>query len=79
MCKAWGKKVYAAVTHGVLTPGAQKKIADSPIQKLYVTDTVEYEFEDYCSKIERVSTASAFANVIVHIQNSESIAAICDD
>lgn len=77
--KLGAKEVYAAVTHGVLTPGAQKKIANSPIQKLYVTDTVEYEFEDYCSKIERVSTASAFANVIVHIQNSESIAAICDD
>ena len=48
--KLGAKEVYAAVTHGVLTPGAQNKIENSPIKKLFITDTVEYKFEEYSQK-----------------------------
>src|ERR1700694_3913502 len=33
--------VYAAVTHGLLAGQASERLADSPIEKLFMTDTVE--------------------------------------
>src|SRR5437588_9265372 len=55
------KEVYAAVTHGVLAPGAVEKIDRSPIKQLLMTDTVENQPVQFSDKIEIVSVASLFA------------------
>lgn len=67
------KEIYAAVTHGVLTPGAQRKIEESLIKELVITDTVEYRFETLSKKIKVVSVAALFAEAIRHIHTSESV------
>ena len=67
--KLGAKEVYAAVAHGVLTKGAQKKLQASPIKKLLITDTVEYKFEKFTDKIEVVSTAKTFSEAILHSHN----------
>lgn len=75
--KAQGARdIYAAVTHGVLTQGAQKKLADSVIKEIIVTDTVEYRYEPFSPKIKTVTVAPLFAEAISRIHNNESISAL---
>ena len=66
-------EVYAAVTHGVLTKRAVTMIDDSPIKKLFITDTVENQPTKFSSKIEVISVAPLFAEAIKRIHNRESI------
>lgn len=65
--------VYALATHGVLSPGAVKTITDSPIKKMFITDTVENQPEKFSKKIEVISVASVFAEAIKRIHHRESI------
>ncbi len=67
------KDIYAAVTHGVLTPGARQKLEDSLIKELVITDTVEYRFEPLSKKIKVAKVAPLFAEAIRHIHTSESV------
>ncbi len=68
------KDVYAAVAHGVLTPGSAARIDASPIREMIVTDTIEYLFEPPPEKLRVVSTAKLFAQAInnIHMQTSVS-------
>lgn len=68
--------VYAAVVHGVLAEGASKRIDDSPIKKLFITDTIENQPEKFSDKIEVVSVAHLFGESIKRIHNRESISAM---
>ncbi len=67
------KKISAAVTHGVLTPGAVAKFDASIIDELIVTDTVEYRFEKLSPKVKIVTVAPLFAEAIRHIHDYESV------
>ncbi len=67
------KDIYAAVTHGVLTPGAQKKLEASLIKEVIITDSVEYRFEPLGSKIKIVSIAPLLAEAMSSIHTSESV------
>ncbi|HOV10963.1 MAG TPA: ribose-phosphate diphosphokinase [Bacteroidales bacterium] len=69
-------QVYAMATHGVLSPGSEKKLDDSPIKKLFITDTVENQPEKFSSKIEVVSVAAVFGEAIKRIHNKESLSDI---
>ncbi len=70
------KDIYAAVTHGVLTPSSQSKLEASLIKELIITDTVEYRFEPLSPKIKVVTVAPLFAEAISRIHNNESISAL---
>ena len=70
------REVYAAVTHGVFAPGAMKKIGDSPIANMFITDTVETQPEHLADKVEVVSVASLFGEAIRRIHNRESISVL---
>lgn len=35
------ERIVTAVTHGVFAPGCMQKLMDSPIERLFITDTVE--------------------------------------
>jgi ribose-phosphate pyrophosphokinase len=71
--------VYAAVTHGVLTEGAVERLEESPIQRLFITDTVEHQPVQFTSKIEVVSVAPIFGEAIKRIHNRESISEMFKD
>lgn len=68
--------IYAACTHGVLSGSAVTNIADSPIRKLFVTNTIPLTDEALnCKKIVQLSLAEILAVAIkkVHIEESLSI------
>ena len=67
------RDVYAAVSHGVLSPGAAQKIAESCIKELVMTDTVEYRFEPLPPNARVVSVAPLFAEAIRSIHDRTSI------
>ncbi|HXV69929.1 MAG TPA: ribose-phosphate pyrophosphokinase [Acidimicrobiia bacterium] len=67
------RSVFAAVTHGVFTPGSMERLDHSPIEKLIVTDTVENQPVELSEKVEVVSVAPLFAEAIERIHNRESI------
>lgn len=67
------RDVYAAVSHGVLSPGAAAKIVASPIKELVITDTLEYRFESLPSNVHILSVAPLFADAIRSIHECTSI------
>lgn len=69
-------EVYAAVTHGLLTPAGMDRIEDSPIKRLLITDTVENHPTTFTDKVEVVPTAPLFGEAIKRIYNRESISAM---
>jgi ribose-phosphate pyrophosphokinase len=67
------RDVYAAVSHGVLSPRAAANIADSPIKELVITDTLEYRFEPLPPNVHVLSVAPLFAEAIRSIHERTSI------
>ncbi|MGZ4695406.1 MAG: ribose-phosphate diphosphokinase, partial [Acidimicrobiales bacterium] len=65
--------VRAAVTHGLLTPEAAARLDDSPIERLFVTDTIDRPIPELSAKIEVVSVAGLFGEAIRRIANRDSI------
>ena len=70
------KKIYAACTHGVLSGNAVVNLEASPIEKLFITNTIPLsEEKKNCQKIIQLSIAEMLAIAIkkVHIEESISI------
>ncbi len=70
------RRVLALVTHGVFAQGSQERIQDSPIERLFVTDSIETQPVELCAKIERVSVAPLLAEAIRRIHFRESISVL---
>ena len=68
--------IYAAVTHGLFAGPAAQRLADSPIETLFVTDSVETQPEPLPDKVEVVSVAGLLAEAIRRIANRESISVL---
>jgi ribose-phosphate pyrophosphokinase len=68
--------VYAAVTHGLLTPQSAQRLQDSPIEQLLITDSVETQPTELPAKVEVISVASLFGEAIQRIANRESISVL---
>lgn len=68
--------VRAAVTHGVFTGKSMRRLDNSPISRLYVTDTVENQPVTLSDKVEMVSVAPLFAEAIGRIHRRESISVL---
>ncbi len=70
------KKVYAACAHGILSGNAIRNLEESPIEKLFITNSVPLTKEKAkCKKIVQLSIAELLANAIkkIHIEESLSI------
>lgn len=70
------KTIYAACTHGVLSGSAVRNIQDSPLEKLFITNTIPLSAEAAkCKKIVQLSIAEMLAIAIkkIHIEESLSI------
>jgi ribose-phosphate pyrophosphokinase len=68
--------VYAAVTHGLLVGNAVEQIDASPIERLFMTDTVETQPVEFSERIEVVSVAGLFGEAIRRISQRESISVL---
>ncbi len=70
------KRIFAACTHGVLSGSAVQNIQESPIEKLFITNTIPLSKEAAkCKKIVQLSIAEMLAIAIkkIHIEESLSI------
>jgi ribose-phosphate pyrophosphokinase len=68
--------VYAAVTHGLLAGPAIDRLDASPIEKLFMTDSVETQPVELSQKVEVVSIAGLFGEAIRRIARRESISVL---
>jgi len=71
MMQEGAKSVMALITHPVLSDPAYDRIENSHITKLVVTDSIPLKRQS--KKIEVVSIADAFADVIRKVHNNESV------
>ncbi len=71
------KAVYAVVTHPVLSGPAVKRIAESPLKELVVTDTIPLRPDARdCSKLQVVTIAPLLGEAIRRISNEESVSSL---
>lgn len=80
-CREKGaKRIFAAVTHGLLVGKALEKIEESPIEALLISNTVpSADKVSQSSKIRVVSIAPLFAQAIGCIISKESISSLYDN
>ena len=70
------KSVTAVATHGVLSGPAIKRLEESKIKKIIITDTILFSQERQIEKIKIVSVADIFGEAISRIHNGESVSAL---
>lgn len=74
------KRIFAVVTHGLLVGDSLEKIINSPIEALYISNTVPIaENIKKCSKIRVVTIAPLLAEAIRCIIFKESISSLYDN
>ncbi|MDR2201472.1 MAG: ribose-phosphate pyrophosphokinase [Clostridiales bacterium] len=67
------KKVYACCTHAVLSGPAVERLERSPLEKIFVLDTIELPQSKKISKIEEITVAPIFAAAIESIFEDLSV------
>ena len=72
--KSGANEVYVFITHAVLSGDAVKKIKNSKIKKLIITDTIDNSYKiKNNNKIEVLSISSLMSEAIKRIANSNSV------
>ena len=71
------RRIYAAGTHAVLSGPAVERIADSPLEQVFVTDTIPLR-EDAVGhpKFEVLSVAKLLGETIKRIHHSDSVSSL---
>jgi ribose-phosphate pyrophosphokinase len=71
------KAVSAVITHPILSGPAIKRIAESPLQELVVTDTIPLRQDALdCPKLKVISIAPLLGEAIRRINNEESVSSL---
>ncbi len=70
--------VNAAITHGVLSGPAIKRLLKAPIDRILVTDTIRIDEKKRMDKLITISVAPVFGEAIQRIHNEESISVLFD-
>jgi len=74
LLEAGASKVYAIVTHGILSGNALKRVQESGLEKLVVTNTIPQSGnQEACSKIEVIDIAAVLGEVIRRSHYGESV------
>lgn len=73
------RDIFACVSHGVLSRGAAQRIGESPIKRMFVTDTIEPQQTPFPANIEVVSVARLFAEAIQSIHDRTSVSMLFPD
>jgi ribose-phosphate pyrophosphokinase len=76
--EAGAKRIFAAVTHGVLSGDAVAKINASRIDELIITDSIPLPEDKKSQKIKVVSVSKLFAEAIKRIHFEKSISVLFD-
>lgn len=73
------RSVHVALTHGVFARGAMARIAESPIESVTITDSVETQPDPLTEKIQEASVAPLLGEAIRRIHDRESISVLFDN
>ncbi len=80
LSEAGAIKVYALVTHGILSGNALKNVEESALEKLIVTNTLpQAENVAKCFKIEVIDIGNVLAEVIRRSHYGESVSKLFDE
>ncbi|EAG6182329.1 ribose-phosphate diphosphokinase, partial [Listeria monocytogenes] len=71
--EAGATKVYACCSHPVLSGPAMKRIEESPIEKLVVTNSIALPEEKWIDKMEQLSVAALLGEAIVRVHENASV------
>jgi ribose-phosphate pyrophosphokinase len=71
--KEGARTIYACATHAVLSGPANKRIDDSPIEKLIVTNSIPHEPKSISKKIVMLSVAKLLGEAIARIHDDSSV------
>lgn len=74
--KAGAKKIYAAFTHGLFVQDALDNLFESPIEKIFVSDSIPLKRTVSAEKLEVVSVANIFGEAVRRLISRESISSI---
>ena len=67
------KKVYAAITHGILSKDAIDKINDSALEKLIITDSIPLPEGKNTEKIEVLHLAPLLMEIVAALEDGRSL------
>lgn len=73
---AGAKKIYAAMTHAVLSGPAMERIKNAPIEEVCVTNSIDIPVDKRNGKIRVLSIAGLLGEAIRRIHNSESVSGL---
>ena len=76
--EAGAKKIFAAISHGILSANAVEKLENSEIDYLVITDSIPLGEEKKSKKIKIVSVSKLFAEAIRRIHFEQSISVLFD-
>ena len=68
------RRIFGAITHPVFSGDAVKRIHESELEKLYVSDTIR--FNGNSDKIKIITASDMFAEAIRRTSNNESISSL---
>ncbi len=69
--------VYACATHGVLSGPALERITESPLKKVFITDTIHTQEKlAQCDNLHRLSVSHLLAEAIRRTHNAESVSSL---
>jgi len=78
LVEAGATRVVGTITHGLITEKSIDRLMASPIERLWITDTVEAPSTHMCAKLQVVSVAPLLAEAIMRIHRRESISVLFD-
>ncbi len=67
------REVYAAATHAIFSGPAVKRMVESPIREVIITDTIPIEPDKRFDKLVQLSVAKLFGEAIVRIHEDLSV------
>ncbi|KDQ63537.1 hypothetical protein JAAARDRAFT_29553 [Jaapia argillacea MUCL 33604] len=80
LSEAGATRIFALVTHGILSGNALQKLQESALEKLVVTNTLpQRENQEKCSKIEVIDIGNVLGEVIRRSHYGESISKLFNE
>jgi ribose-phosphate pyrophosphokinase len=70
------ERIMACAVHGIFAEGALEKLARSPIERIYVTDTLPVPAHEHPANLEVLTVAPLLAEAILRIHKDLSISAM---
>ncbi len=78
LAKAGAKSIIACCTHAVLSGEAIARLDKSPIEKFYITDTIDNSAKNLPPKFEILSVAELLGEAIMRIHSERSVSTLFD-